>query len=88
MISQTQEDFWISYRAQPLDIQQLARKKYRFWERDAFNAALYFKPLFRNVWSVGINQNYRALGRRRDNLIVWFWIGTHNEYDKLLKRLQ
>jgi hypothetical protein len=58
------------------------------WERDAFNAALHFKPLFSNVWSVRINQNYRALGRQNGNLIVWFWVGTHADYDRLLKRLQ
>ena len=37
------------------------------------------------VWSVRINQNYRALGRRKGALIVWFWIGTHAEYDRLVK---
>jgi hypothetical protein len=54
----------------------------------AFNASLHFKPLFSDIWSVRINQSYRALGRRRGNLIVWFWIGTHSEYDELLKRLR
>jgi hypothetical protein len=37
-----------------------------------------------SVWSVRINLQYRALGRRRGELIVWFWIGTHDEYDKLI----
>jgi hypothetical protein len=27
---------------------------------------------------------YRALGVRRDDTIVWFWIGSHADYDKLL----
>lgn len=40
----------------------------------------------KDVWSVRVNQNYRALGRPRGNLVVWFWIGTHAEYDQLLKR--
>jgi hypothetical protein len=38
-----------------------------------------------DVWSVRINQSYRALGRRRGSLIVGFWIGTHAEYDKLVQ---
>ena len=50
MISQTQGDFWASYNALPNEIQQLARKKYQLWEKDAFNATLHFKPLFSNVW--------------------------------------
>ncbi len=87
MISQTQADFWACFNSLPAEIQQLARKRYRFWQEDTFSSALHFKPLFKDVWSVRINQNYRALGRHKGNLIVWFWIGTHAEYDQLLKRL-
>ena len=87
MISQTNADFWDCFNSLPTEIQQLARQNYRHWQEDAFNVALHFKPLFANVWSVRINQNYRALGRKQGSLVVWFWIGTHAEYDQLLKRL-
>lgn len=40
-----------------------------------------FKPLGRNVWSVRIGDHYRALGKRSRDLIVWFWIGTPEEYN-------
>jgi hypothetical protein len=88
LISRTHQDFWDFFRALPIEIQQAARAKYRLWQEDAFNRSLHFKPLFENIWSVRINQSYRALGRRQGNLIVWFWIGTHADYDQLLKRLQ
>ena len=88
MISKTHEDFWICYRALPAEIQKLARDKFNLWQKEPFNSALQFKELLKDVWSVRINQNYRALGRRKDNLIVWFWIGTHAEYDQLLRRLK
>jgi hypothetical protein len=26
--------------------------------------------------------SYRALGLREGDLIVWFWIGTHEEYNR------
>ena len=87
MISQTNPDFWACFNAMPVEIQQLARQKYHLRQEDAFTVALHFKPLFDNVWSVRINQNYRAAGRKKGNLIVWFWIGTHADYDQLLKRL-
>ena len=87
MISQTHPDFWCCYKALPEEIQRLAREKFHLWQQDAFNAALHFKPLLGDVWSVRVNQNYRVLGRRRGSLIVWFWIGTHAEYDQLLRRL-
>lgn len=87
MISQTHADFWTCFNALPAEIQQQAREKYRLWQADTFHASLHFKPLVENVWSVRINQSFRALGRKQNNLIVWFWIGTHAEYDELLKRL-
>jgi hypothetical protein len=65
----------------------MAREKYQLWEQDCFHPSLRFKPLKDDVWSVRINQNYRALGRRDGGLIVWFWIGTHAEYDKLTLKL-
>ena len=87
MISRTTADFWACFNALSPDIQSQAREKFRLWQQEAFNATLHFKPLAGDVWSVRVNQNYRALGRRRGQLIAWFWIGTHAEYDQILKRL-
>jgi len=39
----------------------------------------------RPVYSVRISMDYRALGVMHEGDIVWFWIGPHHEYDKLLK---
>ena len=36
-----------------------------------------------DVWSVRINDQYRAVGRRSGDTVVWFWIGTHNAFDKM-----
>ena len=88
MISKTHENFWFCQHALPAAVQQLALGKFHLWQEEPFNPSLHFKELIRGVWSVRINQNYRALGRLRGNLIVWFWIGTHAEYDQLLKRLK
>lgn len=87
MISRTNADFWDCFNKLPEEIQRQARERFKLWREDVFSPNLHFKPLFEDVWSVRVNQSYRALGRRRENLIVWFWIGTHAEYDQLLKRL-
>lgn len=47
-----------------------------------------FKPLLGNVWSVRIGDSYRALARRERDLAVWFWIGTHEEYNSFVNRLR
>ena len=37
-----------------------------------------------NVYSVRVGLGYRALGRVDRDVIVWFWIGSHKEYDRLV----
>jgi hypothetical protein len=86
--SKTQEDFWRCFDKLPAGVQQQARERFHLWQQDTFNAALHFKPLLRDVWSVRVNQQYRALGRRRGSLVVWFWIGSHGDYDEVVKRLR
>lgn len=63
---------------------------YTRFKKDPNLPGLYFKlvnPTHR-VWSVRISDSYRALGvmRNADN-IVWFFIGPHDEYEKVLKSL-
>jgi len=47
--------------------------------------SLRFKKLggYDRVWSVRVNEQYRAIGERRGDTIVWAWVGTHNEFDNL-----
>jgi len=68
-------------------MQARAREKYRLWQRDPFYPPLQFKPLLGNIWSVRIGTSHRALARRVDDLVVWFWIGTHEEDNNLIERL-
>lgn len=52
---------------------------------DPSHPSLRFKKLgtYEHVWSVRINEQYRAMGERRGDTIVRVWVGTHNEFDKL-----
>ncbi|MGA2173888.1 MAG: hypothetical protein ABSH38_02785 [Verrucomicrobiota bacterium] len=36
-----------------------------------------------HLWSVRINEQYRAIGERHGDTMVWVWVGTHNEFDNL-----
>jgi mRNA-degrading endonuclease RelE of RelBE toxin-antitoxin system len=73
----------------PKRIQQQARSAYRTFMTDPRHPGLEFKklPPHPDVWSVRISDNYRAIGQREGESIVWFFIGTHAEYDALLARL-
>lgn len=73
----------------PPEIQRELYEAYRQFKRDPYYPGLQFKRvnLRENIYSVRVGDHYRALGRRiGSDLVVWIWIGTHAEYDKLLKR--
>lgn len=41
----------------------------------------------RSIYAVRITRDYRAVGVQKEESIIWFWIGSHEEYDRLLDRL-
>ena len=88
MISHTNSSFWKLYRKLPQTIREIAKKQYKLFTIDAYHTSLHFKRVHstRPIYSARITRNYRAIGILEDNIIVWFWVGSHNEYDKLLKK--
>jgi hypothetical protein len=77
--------FWRLYRALPQEIQQLADRGYQMLLQDPRHPSLHFKRIGR-VWSARVGLHHRALAAERNEEIVWIWIGTHAEYDLLLRR--
>lgn len=76
-------DFWALLEALPESVQALARRNFDVLKEDPRHPSLHFKKIGR-YRSVRIGLKYRALGVEADGDIVWFWIGTHSDYDKLL----
>ena len=90
MTNRTTARFWKSYQALPADIRALARKNYELFKSNSAHPSLEFKKLMgkRIAWAVRVGIHYRALAREReDGTLVWFWIGTHEEYNSIIKRL-
>lgn len=59
------------------------------FEQDPSHPSLRFKKVHpsRPIYSARVSQQYRALGVVADDEIIWFWIGSHDDYEKLLARL-
>ncbi len=53
--------------------------------QDSRHPSLHFKKVGR-FWSVRVGLHYRALAVERGAEVVWFWIGSHSEYENLLGR--
>ena len=88
MRSFTRQSFWDAYRRLPAHVRRQARDSYRFFTSNPNHPSLDFKRVSqrRPVYSVRISADYRALGLLDRGDIVWFWIGSHQEYDRLLRR--
>jgi len=85
--SRTRPSFWRAYAALDPSAKQSARRAYRLFMDSPAQASLRFKKLggYEHVWSVRVNEQYRAVGERQGGTIWWVWIGTHNEFDKLFR---
>ena len=84
MNSSTTSRFWLAYRALPPDVRAQARKAYRLWQENPRHSSLRFAPKG-DYWSVRVSQGWRALGRMHEGGMVWFWIGSHDEYERLIR---
>ena len=89
MNSFTTERFRACLGRLPEPIQKRALRSYRVFQKDPNHPSLHFKQVHgtRPVYSARVGLGYRALGVREGDAIVWFWIGTHAEYDQLVSSL-
>ena len=75
--------FWARYHALPRNTRELADKCFALLKEDRTHPSLQLKRIGRFL-SVRIGLHYRALGVEADDGILWIWIGTHADYDKLV----
>ena len=75
--------FWALYQALPAEIRDLADKNFEVLKSNPRHPSLHFKRI-RELRSVRIGLHYRALGMAVNDGILWFWIGTHAEYDDIV----
>ena len=80
----TSPRFWKYYGKLPANIRTLADKNFALLKGNPKHPSLHFKQI-KHFWSVRVGLEYRALAIDGPKGPVWFWIGTHDEYDKLLK---
>jgi len=76
--------FWKCYGRLPAHVQKLADDNFALLKKDPAHPSLHLKKVAR-YWSVRVGTHYRAIGVESPDGLVWFWIGTHAEYDKLIK---
>ncbi|NOX61445.1 MAG: hypothetical protein GXP42_05805 [Chloroflexi bacterium] len=87
MKSKATKRFWALYDALPNDVKRQATKAYLLWQKNPNAHGLRFKRVGKQmpVYSVRIGGGYRALGLWKGDTMTWFWIGKHDEYERILR---
>lgn len=85
MKSSVTSGFRSAFERLPVGVRRVAREKYRLWLRNPLHPSVHFKRVGA-FWSVRINASYRALGREHEGTMYWVWIGSHDDYEKLIRR--
>ena len=76
--------FWKLYEKLPSMVQELADKNFELLKADPKHPSLHLKKAG-TYWSARVGMKYRVLGTEIDEGMLWFWIGTHADYDKMLE---
>ena len=82
MTGKTHRKFWKCFHSLSPAAQKLAREKYALWKRDPGHPSLKFEERRNGGCVVRIGDHLRTLGLREGDLIVGFWIGSHEEYNR------
>lgn len=89
MISHTTESFRKLYDQLPPQIQVSAKKVFEKWQINPMHPSLRFKQVHpsKPIYSVRINRGWRAIGIKEDETLIWFWIGSHTDYEKSISKI-
>jgi len=87
--SRTTGKFWKVYNKLPSKTRNQAKSAFVLFQKDPYHPSLHFKRVHSvlPIYSARITKDYRAVGIQKKADIIWFWIGSHSDYGKLLKQL-
>lgn len=90
MNSHSTDKFRKAFAELPADVQKQARQASRLFIENPHHPSLRFKTIHptRPIYSVRIGMDYRAIGIRDKDDVIWYWIGSHAEYDRLIRKFR
>lgn len=77
--------FWRHFEELPPTVQQTARRNFELLKANPRHPSLRFRNVGR-YWSARVSGSYRAVAVRDGSDFVWFWIGDHDEYLRVIAR--
>ena len=89
MTSRTTQRFRELLAALPRRVRAQARSAYELFRENPSHPGLHFKKLRDEppIYSARVGIGYRAVAVQDDDTVIWFWIGAHAAYDRLIEQL-
>jgi len=79
------ERFWKYLENLPDPIQRIAKRNFQLLKADPSHPSLHFKKVGK-FWSARIGLAYRALAIQDKEDFIWVWIGTHDDYTRIIDK--
>jgi hypothetical protein len=80
----TTERFWRCFAKLPEAVQELANRNFQTLKADPKHPSLHFKKVG-TFWSARIGLDHRAIAVEDGPDFIWVWIGTHDEYERMIR---
>lgn len=80
----TTDRFWKCFENLPDPIQKVSKKNFALLKANPLHPSLHLKKVGK-FWSIRVGLSYRALAIEDDEDFIWIWIGTHSEYELMIK---
>ena len=78
-------NFWRLLHLLPPPAQRTARRNFEYLKANPRYPSLHFKNVGR-YWSARVGDFYRAVAIQDGDDFIWFWIGGHDEYLRIIAR--
>ena len=75
--------FWDCYNRLPIAVRRLADRSYLLMKQDPQHPSICLKKVGR-YYAARVGLHYRALAVETPDGLIWFWIGSHAEYDRII----
>ena len=85
-MQKTTERFWKCFNKLPKEIQIISRGQFNLLKNNPHHSSLHFKKVGK-LWSIRVSLDYRAIAVKSGGDFIWGWIGTHDEYERMIKIL-
>ena len=80
----TTNRFWKCFEKLPSYVQKISKNNFQLLKANPLHPSLHFKKVGK-LWSARVGLDYRALAVKDGDDFTWVWIGTHEEYERIIK---